>query len=235
MKYLLATLIIVAALRPSEPIWATIPDECFRPDGYADITRCYPECFNDEGLIDIRVCLPNDFGYIPPDLLWDGYIGYFGWEVPFLPSRRLDTFTPGYVLAGSLLRYDFGGMTGAVRSVADKFGLDPANYDGGIALDSCGYMGYTAWVTSPLIGENSLRLLVSDCRALIHKYEVACIHETVGEMPYEYFNLTKETGQLDEVVVYLEPPGELTKPDIQPGVQPIPYAETWLEEAGMSC
>jgi len=184
--------------------------------------------------VDLQTCLTDEFWNIPYRELWRGYYGVMGGFVPRLPDERLTYYAPGSFLTGNATRYDQGLMDWKFHQTIDALGLDPSLYLGGIALDSCGYQGYTAWVEIPGLGVSAGPFLVSDCRNLIHKFEAACQFGTVVEMVYEFFGQT-ENRRIDNVLVSIAAPGNVIPPAPPAPSDFIDYPSAWLNETGMSC
>lgn len=190
------------------------------------------ECFSDT-FVDLRTC-PLMPWEIPLKELEQGYYGVNGILVPGIPDESLNNYVPGYHLVGSATYMRRGVMPGIVQEKADKWGIDPSPFVGGVATDSCGYVGASAWVrkigTSEWVGP----LLVVDCTAFIHKYERACLLDAVVELGYETFSLFQSRGRLNEIEVVVKATTDLSPPG-NPGGQPIHYASSWLHEANLPC
>lgn len=171
---------------------------------------------------------------IPLKELEQGYYGVNGILVPGIPKDEMNNFIPGYHLTGSATYMRRGVMPGIVQEKADKWGIDPSLFVGGVATDSCGYVGASAWVRK--IGTNEWvgPLLVVDCTAFIHKYERACLLDAVIELGYETFSLFQSRGRLNDIEVVVKATTDLSPPG-NPGSQPLHYADSWLHEANLPC
>lgn len=196
-----------------------------------------PECYTD-GYVDLHTCLPDRFWDIPLSELSRGYYGVFGRFIPRLADDRMNYYAPGFHLSGNASRYSASHMEIAFHEKIERWnlaarGLSADDYVNGIALESCGYMEFSAWVQVPgqeLIGP----FLVVDCRALVHKFELACLYGAVVEVVYEDIGHEAETGLIEGVEVYIQPPWNLDPPHVSSS-PPTPYTESWLREAEMTC
>lgn len=197
-----------------------------------------PECFRPDGKVDLAICeqIVSHHSDIPLEELEGGYWGVFGLYIDRL--HRLQDLNVGENLHGKLWRTSTSFMQGAVRQKAEKLGLNPDSYIGGIALDSCAYIGRTAWIqqideqensTGPVIGP----LLVSDCAAFYHAKERVCVAGTVGEIS----NAIAEQYGIDPQKtyrVYTRDIGTLEPPNTE-GATSVNYPQAYLKAIESHC
>lgn len=214
VTFLLITLVSVSLIQAD----GELPTDCYR-----------------EHLVDLSNCsrMPWD---IPLPLFLPGYFGTLGTFVPGLPADHLHVATYGTHLVGNATYMRSGLMPSILLEKATAWGLDPNLYSGGIALDSCGYMGAAAWIRINGSGQEWIGpLLVVDCAAFVHKYERACLMHTVAELGYETFSLFQERGRLNNLELMLVSASQPLRPSLISATAPINYADSWLTESGLAC
>ncbi len=195
-----------------------LPDNCYANDGFVDLQTC--DLYSWE---------------IPLENLEQGYYGALGSFVPGLAPEDLHTFNPGNLLEGSATYTRRGFLQGVLTEKAERWNLNPEDFIGAIATDSCGYIGMVAWIRK---GDNDTwrgPFLVGDCAAAIHQYERACYMGTIIELDYEDFSEYQSRGRLDGMQVFFRPNTDLSSPSDQTDSEPVSYSQQWIDASGLIC